>query len=109
MNKWIVEDWEFELTAIEGEAKHCRLGIEKGDKFVFQYETPSHFCPRAIIELFTWCEIIRCGGDFTHRGRENEKHKMNFSCPCQSIKFQLIATPINRNENGVYIGSITNG
>ena len=104
MNKWIVEDWEFELTVIEGEAKQCRLGLEKEDKFIFQYECPEGFCPRAMIELFTWCEVIRCGGDFTHRGRDNEKYKMDFPCPCQCIKFQLVANPINRDENGIYIG-----
>ena len=38
MKKWVTEEWQFELTAIEGKAGHCRLGIEKGDKFVFSYE-----------------------------------------------------------------------
>ena len=33
MRKWVVEDWKFELTAIEGKAGNCRLGIEKGDAF----------------------------------------------------------------------------
>ena len=40
MKKWIVEDWSFELTSIKGEARVCRVGIEKGDKFVFSYECP---------------------------------------------------------------------
>lgn len=31
MRKWVVEDWQFELTAFEGKAAHCRLGLEKGD------------------------------------------------------------------------------
>ena len=35
MKKWLAEDWEFTLTALEGEARHCRLGIEQGDRFVF--------------------------------------------------------------------------
>ena len=35
MKKWVVEDWGFELIAIEGKASHCRLGLEKGDKFTF--------------------------------------------------------------------------
>lgn len=35
MKKWVVEDWKFELTAIDERAECCRLGIEKGDKFVF--------------------------------------------------------------------------
>ena len=100
MNKWIAEDWEFELTVIEGKAKQCRQGLEKGDKFIFQYGCPADLCQRAMIELYTWCEIIRCGGDFTHRGHENEKYKLTFTCPCQCIKFQLVANPINRDEMG---------
>jgi hypothetical protein len=32
MKKWVTEDWEFELTATDGKAGYCRLGLEKGDK-----------------------------------------------------------------------------
>ena len=42
MKKQVVEDWGFELTAIEGNAANCRLGIEKDDSFSFSYECPSH-------------------------------------------------------------------
>ncbi len=51
MNKWIVEDWAFDVEVIDGEAKNCRLGLEKGDVFHFEYETPQGFCPRAIAEI----------------------------------------------------------
>ena len=102
MNKWIIEDWEFELSVTEGEAAHCRAGLEKGDRFVFQYECPAGLCPRVMVELFTWCEVIRCGGDFTHRGRDNGKYEMKISCPLGGPKFHLKAIPINRDENGVY-------
>ena len=37
MQKWCTEDWQFELTVIRGKAGHCRLGLEKGDKFIFSY------------------------------------------------------------------------
>lgn len=103
MQKWYAEDWEFEITVLEGTANHCRLGIEKGDKFVFRYETPANFCPRTMLELYTWCEIIRCGGDFTLRGSK-EEYEMTFWCPCRCIHFKLRAIPINRDENGNYIG-----
>ncbi|MBQ4599523.1 MAG: hypothetical protein IJB19_06390 [Clostridia bacterium] len=99
MKKWIVEDWEFELTAMDGKAAHCRLGIEKGDKFVFSYACPEGMCPRVMIEVFTWCEVIRCGGDFTYRGSK-DKYEMDLLCPCRSINFHLKATPINRDESG---------
>jgi len=103
MNKWILEDWEFELVVLEGLAKHCRLGLEEGDRFVFQYECPAGICPRVMLELFTWCEVIRCGGDFTYRG-VSEKYQLNLSCPCQCIYFRLTTKPINRDENGVFNG-----
>lgn len=105
MKKWVTEDWQFELTAVEGKAADCRLGIETGDRFIFSYECPEGICPRVMIELFTWCEVIRCGSDFTYRGQK-EKYEMDMSCPCQSIKFHLKAIPINRDENGI---SLPNG
>ena len=99
MKKWVVEDWKFELTLIEGKATDCRLGFEKGDKFIFTYGCPEGMCPRVMAQVYTWCEVIRCGGDFTHRGSK-DKYEMNFFCPCNSIQFHLKATPINRDENG---------
>ena len=42
MNKWIVEDWAFDIEVIEGDATNCRLGLEKGDKFHFEYECPQN-------------------------------------------------------------------
>ena len=72
MNKWIIEDWGFDVEIIDGEAKHCRLGLEKGDKFHFAYGTPQNFCPCALAEIFTWCEVIRFGGNFTYRGAKEK-------------------------------------
>lgn len=103
MNKWIVEDWRFTVTATAGESQNCRLGIERGDTFTFEYGTPADFCPRAMAEIFTWCEVIRCGGDFTYRGC-TDKYEMELPCPCGSVTFRLSAEPINRDDNGVYIG-----
>ena len=99
MKKWVVEDWGFELTAIEGKASHCRLGLEKGDKFTFSYECPEGMCPRVMAHVYTWCEVIRCGGNFTYRGSK-EKYEMDLVCPCDCIHFHLKAIPINRDENG---------
>lgn len=103
MKKWMAEDWAFEVTVTAGEAKNCRIGIEAGDVFSFQYACPADFCPRAMMEIFTWCEVVRCGGDFTYRGCR-EKYEMDLECPCRCLSFHLKATPINRNEIGEYIG-----
>ena len=97
MKKWIVEDRAFEVTVIKGEAQNCRLGLEKGDAFRFEYGCPADFCPRAMADIHTWCEVIRCGGDFTHRGSKY-KYEMTFPCPCHCLEFSLRANPINRNE-----------
>ena len=92
MNKWIKEEWSFRVEVTDGYAKDCRLGLEKGDFFSFEYETPQGFCPRAISEIYTYCEIIRCGGNFTYRGSK-EKYSIDVSCPCNCIKFRLLAVP----------------
>ena len=92
MNKWIKENWSFRLEVIDGYVKDCRLGLEKGDVFSFEYETPQGFCPRAISEIYTYCEIIRCGGNFTYRGSK-EKYSIDVSCPCNCIRFRLLAVP----------------
>ena len=129
MNKWVVEDWEFELTATDGKAGHCRLGLEKGDQFVFQYGCPASMCPRVMTQLYIWREVITYGGDFTYSKasakrlvrkkhgiviRHNsdytyraskEKYELDFSCPCGCIQFHLKAYPVNRDENGKYIGN----
>ena len=92
MNKWIKEEWSFCVEVTDGYAKDCRLGLEKGDVFSFEYETPQGFCPRAISEIYTYCEIIRCGGNFTYRGSK-EKYSIDVSCPCNCIRFRLLAVP----------------
>ena len=92
MKKWIKEEWCFQVDVTDGDAKDRRLGLKKGDIFSFEYETPQEFCPRALSEIYTYCEIIRCGGNFTYRGSK-EKHSIALSCPCNCIKFRLLAVP----------------
>ncbi|MBS6833380.1 MAG: hypothetical protein KH216_11285 [Clostridiales bacterium] len=99
MRKWCIEDWQFELTATAGQAGHCRLGLEKRDTFVFSYACPDGMCPKTMSNVYTWCEVIRCGGDFTYRG-EKEKYEMDLPCADGCIQFHLKATPINRDKNG---------
>ncbi len=61
MKKWIVEDWGFELIAIEGNAANCRLGIEKDDKFTFSYECPNGMLFR-LSSRERW-HAMRCDGE----------------------------------------------
>ena len=95
MRKWIIEDWEFEITVINGRSQDCRLGFETNDKFVCQYEVPSDFCPKTISILYTLCEIIRCGGTFKAKGSKKD-YEIDFPCADGCIIFHLTAKPINR-------------
>lgn len=95
MKKWIVEDWAFEAKVVNGSAESCRIGLEAGDSFRFEYATPEGFCPRAMAEIYTWCEVVRCCGDFTYRGSV-EKYTLRLPCPCHCLEFELNAIPVNR-------------
>lgn len=93
MHKWIVENWQFTITVTDGQAKNCRLGFEKGDEFQCEYAVPSGFCPKTMPVLHTLCEIIRCGGDFTHRGSD-KSYEIDFPCADSMITFHLTAKKV---------------
>ncbi len=57
MNKWIKENWSFRLEVIDGYVKDCRLGLEKGDVFSFEYETPQGFCPP--VQYLKYIHIVK--------------------------------------------------
>lgn len=90
MKPWIHEDWEFTLTVLRGRACDCRIGLEAGDSFTFRYALPAGMCPKTAPQLYTFCEIIRCGGDFTHRGSP-DPYLIDFSCADGVTAFRLIA------------------
>lgn len=94
MKQWMQEDWEFQLTVVRGESRHCRLGLEAGDVFTFQYACPAGFCPKSMGQLHTLCEIARCGGDFRLRGSDSA-HEIRFSCADNVLEFSLIARHID--------------
>lgn len=90
MRKWIVEDWQFTITVKKGRAEECRLGFEAGDEFVCEYAVPAGFCPKTMPVLHTLCEVIRNGGDFTHRGSD-APCEIDFPCADGAICFHLTA------------------
>lgn len=90
MHPWIHEDWEFTLTVVRGCAKDCRIGLEAGDTFTFQYALPCGLCPKTVPQIHTLCEIIRCGGSFTHRG-STDPFSIEFPCTDGMITCQLTA------------------
>lgn len=95
MRPWIVEDWEFTLTVLHGEARHCRIGLEDGDAFTFQYALPAGICPKTAPVLYALCEVVRCGGDFTHRG-SSEPYSIEFPCADGVLTFRLCARKLTR-------------
>ncbi len=90
MRPWIEEDWRFTITVRDGRAETCRLGFETGDEFQCEYAVPNGFCPKTMPVLHTLCEIIRCGGDFTHRGSD-KPYEIDFSCADGAVVFRLMA------------------
>lgn len=90
MKKTYLEDWEFEITVKNGVAERCRMGFETGDKFVCRYECPTGFCPKTMQVLYTWCEVIRCGGDFKLRNSQSST-ETDFICADGEIEFHLVA------------------
>lgn len=90
MDKWLEEDWRFEISVIKGDARHCRLGLEAGDVFICGYECPAGFCPKTMPVLYTLCEIVRCGGDY--RLRESAfPCEIDFPCADGCLEFHLKA------------------
>ena len=92
MKKWIIEDWEFEITVTK--ASPCRMGFEVGDKFTCKYECPTGFCPKTMSNLHTLCEISRFGGDYILRGSKR-KNEVDFSCADGCVEFHLVAKHID--------------
>lgn len=90
MKKWIVEDWEFEIGVVRGEARECRLGLEKGDNFRCAYGCPDGFCMKTAPILYTYCEIVRCGGDLRLRGSDRPD-EIEFPCADGIVTFCMKA------------------
>ncbi len=93
MRQWMIEDWLFTITVTDGKADACRLGFETGDQFLCKYAVPTGFCPKTMPIVHMLCEIIRCGGDFTHRG-SNKPYEIDFPCVDGMITFHLTAQKI---------------
>ena len=80
-------------TVTDGRAEQCRLGFERNDRFRCGYETPSGFCPKTMPVLYTLCEIVRCGGNYTGRGSQKE-YEIDFPCADGEILFHLEAKQV---------------
>lgn len=54
MKRWITEDWAFEIDAVRGEERECRLGLETGDVFRCEYGCPEGLCMKSVPVLYTY-------------------------------------------------------
>ena len=95
MQQSYFENWEFNITVKEGIAESCRMGFETGDRFICKYECPSGFCPKTMPVLYTLCEIIRCGGDYTFKDSK-DKYKIDFPCADSCMIFHLEAKQLEQ-------------
>ena len=99
MKQWLQEDWKFELEVVRAEAKECRLGLETGDVFRCEYGCPEGFCMKTVPVLYTYCEIVRCGGDLRLRGSDDER-QIEFPCADGPVVFRLKAIKTGAAHQG---------
>jgi len=92
MKKWYREDWRFGIEVVrvgtENRAEECRLGLEPGDTFHCEYETPQGFCPTSFIKIFPSLEVVRCHGDLGNLGGSSPTEAI-FLCPDGVVLFRL--------------------
>lgn len=72
----------------ENRAEEYRLGLEPGDTFESDYETPGGFCPTGFIKIFPIMEAVRCEGDLRYLGA-NSAHEMDIVCPDRAVRFRI--------------------
>jgi uncharacterized repeat protein (TIGR04076 family) len=97
MKKWYPEDWSFKIevrrVGSENLPTECRLGLEPGDSFECNSETPACFYPTSFIKIFPGMEVVRCGGDLRNLGG-TETGVIDFLCLDGAVLFRLTAEQI---------------
>jgi len=92
MKSWYREDWHFTIEVLkvgkQDKAEECRLGLEPGDTFTCDYETPAGFCPTSFIKIFPAMEALRCNGDLRCLGAQ-VFNEIKFLCPDGVVWFKL--------------------
>ena len=92
MRKWYREEWHFTIEVLgvgkEDRAEECRIGLEPGDTFECDFETPAGFCPTAFIKIFPSMEAVRCEGDLRHVGGDSPTETACL-CPAGVVTLRL--------------------
>jgi uncharacterized repeat protein (TIGR04076 family) len=68
----------------------CRSGIQTGDAWLFEWNTPEGFCPKALVLVFPLMIACECGGDLRERGGSS-RDTIEFDCPDGEVRFRLSA------------------
>lgn len=84
-----VEPVAYELEVISPE-RPCRSGLRPGQKWLFEWNTPEGFCPKAFLLLFPLMIACETGGDLRERGGKS-CDSIEFSCPDNEVRFRLRA------------------
>jgi len=82
------------LKVTNDDPKNCRMGLETGDKFTCEYETPKDFCPKCMARAFTLMEVVRAGGDLRKLDGGIEDNKMILKCPDGEVTLELAGEKI---------------
>lgn len=83
------EDYSFKIIVLslspDNSPKRCRLGLEVGDVFEFEYGCPGGFCPESLVVVLPLISMVR-------DGNENLIYPHNeFCCPDGVVTFRLEA------------------
>ena len=68
----------------------CRSGIEPGDAWHFEWNTPGGFCPKALVLVFPLMVACECAGDLRERGGKS-RNEIEFDCPDGVVRFKFSA------------------
>ena len=103
MNKWLDEEYEFEVEVtgyLRGDKPEglCRNEEEIGDKYSCTYGCPVNqegygICSKTMMMLYPLMEAIRSGGDLRNVGG-SDKHVKDIVCPDGCVMFWLTARRI---------------
>jgi uncharacterized repeat protein (TIGR04076 family) len=73
MKKNFSEEDEFTISVLKADTEKCRMGLEVGDTFTFEFGTPADLCGDVYFHIYPILHTLRGGGDMKNFGKE-ESH-----------------------------------
>lgn len=78
----------FDIEIVE--AKFCRAGHKKGQKFQFAWNTPEGMCGESFVGMYPVLFSLRLGGNMELLGDE-ERNVRVYTCPSRVVRFRITA------------------